>query len=177
VLSQPHVSRLGRRLAPSVLRRFAEVDAAPDGKPLVSFLEEEAALEVRPVNGTATIAKLPGALPAQARRLTATIKTEDPTGPLVEYALLALDPNDSHEPIFNRTATDGELGGFSGWLPIHPDFTTQIHVNLVEPAIKPLDLYLATRIARGQAAESAPARWLEFIVDAFHETQTYEQPS
>lgn len=177
VLSQPHVSRLGRRLAPSVLRRFAEVDAAPNGNPLVSFLEEEAALEVRPVNGTATVAKLPGALPAQARRVTATIKTEDPDGPLVEYALLALDPNDSHEPVFNGAAPDNKFGGFSGWLPIHPDFITQIHVNLAEPVMKPLDLYLATRIARGQTAESAPARWLEFVVDAFHETLTNARPS
>jgi Family of unknown function (DUF6212) len=177
VLSQPPVSRLGRRLASSVLRRFAEVDAVPNGKPLVTFLEEEAALEVRPVNGTITVAKLPGALPPQARRVTATIKTEDPTGPLVEYALLALDPNDSHEAILNRTATDCELGGFSGWLPIHPDFTSQIHVNLAKPAIKSLDLYLATRIAKGQTAESAPARWLEFVIDALHETLTYDRTS
>ena len=46
---------------------------------------------------------------------------------------------------------------------------TQIHLTLSEPAIKPLDLYLATRLAEGQAAESAQARWLEFIVDPFRE--------
>jgi hypothetical protein len=177
VLSHRPLSRLGRRLAPSVLRRFAEVGAAPDGKALVRFLEDEAAIEVRPVNGNMTVARLPGALPAQSRRVTATIKTDDPTGPLVEYALLAVDPNDPHEPILDRSATDGELGGFSGWLPIHPDFATQIHLNLAEPALKPLDLYLATRIAKGQAAESAPARWLEFVVDAFHETPPHDRPS
>ena len=139
----------------------------------MSFIEEQAAIEVRPVNGTATVAKLPGALPAQGSPVTATIKTEDPDGPLVEYALLALDPHRClHEPIFNKRQPTVEPGGFSGWLPIHPDFTTQIHLNLVEPAIKPLDLYLATRLARGQTAESAPARWLEFVVDAFHETLT-----
>jgi hypothetical protein len=54
-------------------------------------------------------------------------------------------------------------------LPIHAEFATQIHVTLSEPANKPLDLYLATRLAEGQAAESAQARWLEFIVDPFRE--------
>ena len=65
---------------------------------------------------------------------------------------------------------DGQPGGFSGWLPIHPDFATQIHVTLAEPAIKPLDLYLATRLAAGQVAQRAQARWLEFVIDGFHET-------
>jgi hypothetical protein len=43
---------------------------------------------------------------------------------------------------------------------------------LPEPADKPLDLYLATRLADGQAAESAQARWFEFIVDPFQEPAT-----
>ncbi len=92
VMRQPQISRLGRRLAPSVLRGCAEIDAAPDCEPLVRFIEDFAAIEVRPVNGAMTVAKLPGAFPPKARRLSATIKTEDPAGPLVEYALLALDP-------------------------------------------------------------------------------------
>jgi Family of unknown function (DUF6212) len=170
VMRQPHVSRLGRRLAPSVLRRFAEIDGAPDREPLVSFVEDAAAIELRPVNGGVTVAKLPSALPPTARRLTATIKTEDPAGPLVEYALLALDPRASHKPILIDGQLDGQPGGFSGWLPIYPDFAAQIHVTLAEPAIKPLDLYLATRLAAGQAAQHAQARWLEFVVDGFHET-------
>jgi hypothetical protein len=175
VMPQPYVGRLGRRLAASVLRRFAEIDAAPGGEPLVSFLEDSAAIEVRPVSGGMTVAKLRGALPAKARRLTATIKTEDPAGALVEYALLALDPNDSHELILGNGLADGQPagspGGFSGWVRIHPDFRSQIHLSLTEPAIKPLDLYLATRLAQGQAKQSAQARWLELVVDAFHETQ------
>ena len=104
VMRQPHVSRLGRRLAPSVLRRFAEIDGAPDREPLVSFVEDAAAIELRPVNGGVTVAKLPSALPPTARRLTATIKTEDPAGPLVEYALLALDPRASPKPDSDRRA-------------------------------------------------------------------------
>jgi Family of unknown function (DUF6212) len=172
VKPQLYVGRLGRRLAPSVLRRFAEIDPAPNGEPLVRFLEEGEAIEVRPVNGGVTVAKLPGAWPAKARRLTATVKTEDPAGPLVEYALLALDPNDSHEPILGSGLADGQGGGFSGWLAIHPDFKAQIHLSLTEPAIKPLDLYLATRLVKDQATESTQARWLEFVVDAFHEART-----
>ncbi len=171
VMQQPYVGH-GRRLAPSVLRRFAEIDAAPNSEPMVSFLEDRGAIEVRPVNGGVTVAKLPSALPAKTRRLTATIRTEDPAGPLVEYALLALDPNDSHEPILGSGLAHGQPGGFSGWLPIHPDFTTQIHLNLTEPAVKPLDLYLATRLVKGQATAAAQARWLEFVVDAFHEALT-----
>lgn len=172
VRPQPHVSRLGRRLAPSVLRRFAEIDATPDREPLVSFVEDAAAIEVRPINGGITVAKLPAALPPKTRRLTATIKTEDPAGPLVEYALLALDSRGAHQPILTDGLLSGQHGGFSGWLPIHPDFATQIHLTLAEPAIKPLDLYLATRLAEGQAAAFAQARWLEFVVDGFHGTTT-----
>jgi hypothetical protein len=177
VRSQPHISRLGRRLAPGVLRRFTEVGAAPNGKALVSFLEEEGAIEVRPVNGNVTLAKLPGALPAQTRRLTATVKTDDPAAPLVEYALFALDPSNPHEPILEVAETDGEFNAFSGWMPIYPDFTAQIHLNLPEPAFRPLDLYLATRIAKGEAAQTAPARWLEFVVDAFHEARPHDRSS
>ena len=68
------------------------------------------------------MAKLPRALPPKARRLTATIKTEDPAGPLVEYALLALDQSASHKPILINGQLDGQPGGFSGWQPIYPDF-------------------------------------------------------
>lgn len=166
---QSPVGRLGQRLAPSVLRRCAEVTPAANGEPLVSFVEEIEAIKVRPVNGGITVAKLPGALPPEARRLSATIKTEDPAGPLVEYALLALDPGDPHEPILNDGLAEGQRGGFSGWQPIHPDFATQIHLSMAGPAAKPLDLYLATRLAPGQNAESAEARWLEFVVDAGQE--------
>jgi Family of unknown function (DUF6212) len=172
VMRQPHISRLGHRLAPGVLRRFAEIDAAPDREPLVRFIEDSAVIEVRPVNGGMTVAKLPAALPPTARRLSATIRTEDPAGPLVEYALLALDPAGSHTPILTKGLLNGEPGGFSGWLSIHPDFATQIHLTLAEPANQPLDLYLATRLAEGQAAQFAEARWLEFVVDAFHEPMT-----
>ncbi|MBV8122197.1 MAG: hypothetical protein JO081_19930, partial [Alphaproteobacteria bacterium] len=144
---QPHAGRLGRRLATSVLRGFTEIEAAPNGEPLVRFLEDREALEVRPVNGSVTVAKLPGALPAQVTRLTATIKTEDAAGPLVEYALFALDPQSPHQSILRDGWTDDKASGFTGWLRIHPDFATQIHLNLLEPAATPLDLYLATRLA------------------------------
>jgi hypothetical protein len=166
VKRQPHAGRLGRRLAASVLRGCAELEAAPDGEPLVRFLEDGAVIEVRPVNGTVTVAKLRGALPAQVTRLTATIKTEDAAGPLVEYALLAVNPETPHQSILRDGVTDDKASGFSGWLRIHPDFATQIHLNLPEPAATPLDLYLATRLAQGQVAESAKAQWLEFVVDA-----------
>jgi len=166
VRHQPHVSGLGRRLAPSVLQGCTELDPVPGREPLVTLLEDRAAIEVRPVNGSMTVAKLPGALPAGARRLSATVKTEDPDGPLVEYALLALVPRGGYRQVLTRGRVNVGQGGFSGWLAIHPDFTTQIHLSLSEPAANPLDLYLATRIAKGQAAICAQARWLEFVVDA-----------
>jgi hypothetical protein len=169
VKRQPHVNRLGRRLATSVLRRFTELDAVPGHEPLVRLLAETTAIEVRPVNGSMTVAKLPKGLPAGIRRLTATIKTEDPGGPVVEYALLALDQGIPYQRALTKGQLNGGPSGFSGWLPIHAEFATQIHLTLSEPANKPLDLYLATRLAEGQAAESAQARWLEFIVDPFQE--------
>jgi Family of unknown function (DUF6212) len=170
VRHQPHISGLGHRLAPSALRGYAELDPVPGREPLVTLLDDAAAIEVRPVNGSVTIAKLPGALPAGARRLTATIKTEDPDGPLVEYALLALGPRGGYRQVLKRGRLNGEHGGFSGWLAVHPDFMTQIHLTLSEPADNPLDLYLATRLAKGQAAIGAQARWLEFVVDALDAT-------
>jgi Family of unknown function (DUF6212) len=170
VRHQPHISGLGHRLAPSALRGYAELDPMPGREPLVTLLDDAAAIEVRPVNGSMTVAKLPGALPAGARRLTATIKTEDPDGPLVEYALLALGPRGGYRQVLKRGRLNGGHGGFSGWLAVHPDFTTQIHLSLSEPADNPLDLYLATRLAKGQAAICAQARWLEFVVDALDAT-------
>lgn len=172
IRQQPHVARLGQRLSPSVLQRCAEVTATPGGEALVRFLEDNAAIQLRSVNGGVTVAKLAGAMPAKVRRLTATIRTEDPAGPVVEYALLALDPNGSHEPILQSGLINGQGGAFSGWLPVHPDFATQIHLNVAEPSVIPLDLYLATRLGAGQTAESAEARWLEFIVDGYDEMVT-----
>jgi hypothetical protein len=133
------------------------------------MIDDSMAIEVRPVNGGTTVAKLTAALPARARRLSATIRTEEPAGPLVEYALLALPPRSPYREILNEGRLNGHKGGFSGWLAVHPDFTTQIHLKLTEPMAKPLDLYLATRLAEGQTAESAPARWLDFVVDALEE--------
>jgi hypothetical protein len=106
-------------------------------------------------------------LPANARRLTATIKTENRDGPLVEYALLALAPRAAYRQVLTKGLLNGHQGGFSGWQSIHPDFATQIHVSLTQPATTPLDLYLATRLAAGEAVEEAQARWLEFVVDGF----------
>lgn len=169
VRQQPGISLVGRRLAPSVLQRFAELNPVPGREPRVRLIDGAAAIEVQPVNGGMTVAKLPGALPAKARRLTAMIKTEDPAGPLVEYALLALAPRAAYQPVLVEGRLNGHPGGFSGWQPIHPDFATQIHVTLAEPANQPLDVYLATRLAEGQAAQSAPARWLDFVVEAFRE--------
>jgi hypothetical protein len=166
VRHQPHVGGLGRRLATSALQGCAELDPVPGREPRVTLIEDRAAIEVRPVNGSMTVAKLPGALPAGARRLTATIKTEDPDGPLVEYALLALRDGAGYKRVLTGGRFDGGHGGFSGWLAVHPDFTTQIHLSLAGPAENPLDLYLATRLAKGQAAICAQARWLEFVVDA-----------
>ena len=169
VMTQPQIDRLGRRLPPSVLRRIAEVDPLPGGEPLVRLREDASAIELRPVNGSPTIAKLPGALPAGARRLTATIKTEDPDGPFVEYALLALHARSAYKRVLEKGRVNRDGGGFSGWLPIHPAFTTQLHLELPEPSTEPLDVYLAARIAAGQEAECVRAQWLEFIVDAFRE--------
>jgi hypothetical protein len=169
VMTQPHIGRLGRRLPQSVLRRIAEVDPLPGGEPLVRLFEDASGIELRSVNGTPTVAKLPGALPAGARRLTATIKTEDPDGPLVEYALLALDSQGGYKHVLEKGRATGDGGGFSGWLPIHPAFATQLHLDLPEPSTEPLDLYLAARVAAGEEAECARAQWLELIVDAFRE--------
>lgn len=169
IRQQPDIAALGRRLAPSVLRRIAELNRAPGRDPRVKLIDDSAVIEVRPVSGSTTVAKLPGALPAKARRLTATIRTEEPAGPLVEYALLALPPRSGYRQILDKGQLNGHRGGFSGWRAVHPDFTTQIHLTLTEPLAKPLDLYLATRLAEGQAAHSAPARWLDFVVDASEE--------
>jgi|HubBroStandDraft_6_1064221.scaffolds.fasta_scaffold17873_2 hypothetical protein len=166
VMRQPHISRLGRRLAPSVLHRCTELDSAPGSEPRVRLLRE-GAIEVRPVNGGMTVAKLPGAFPGGARRLTATIMTEGADGPLVEYAVLALGPRGPYKQVLTKGLLNGGHGGFSGWVPIYPAFTSQIHLRVSEPTDQPLDLYLATRLVQGQTVDFAMAKWLEFIVDAF----------
>ena len=171
VMRRTPVARQLVRLAPSVLRRFAEIGAAAENKPLVHFVEEMEAIELSPVNGTSTVAKLPGALPPRTRRLSAMIRTEDPAGALVEYALLAIGPGDSHQSFLSKGLAGELSGGFSGWMPIDANFTTQIHLDLTEPATRPLDLYLATRLAPGQMADSARTRWLEFVVDSFPEAK------
>jgi hypothetical protein len=140
----------------------------PGSEPLVGLLEDSSTIELR-VNGCTTVGKLLGALPAGARRLTATIKTEDHDGSVVEYALLALDSHGAYKRVLEKGRLNGDGGGFSGWLPIHPDFATQIHLNLSEPSTEALDVYLAARLVERQQAESAKAQWLELIVDAFPE--------
>jgi hypothetical protein len=131
------------------------------------ILLREGVIEVRPVNGGMTVAKLPGAFPGGARRLTATIMTEGADGPLVEYAVLALDPRGPYKQVLTKGLLNGGHGGFSGWVPIYPAFTSQIHLRVSEPTDQPLDLYLATRLVQGQTVDFAMAKWLEFIVDAF----------
>ena len=173
VMRQPHVGRWGRRSAPSVLRQFAEIDAAPDGEPLVSFVEDAAAIECGRYTAVCTVAKLPAALPPKARRLTATIRTETRRAR-------------SSNMLYSRSTRARRTGRSSAraarrapgrtarrFFRVAADPSRFRHADPCDPGgtgDQAPDLYLATRLAAGQAAQRAQARWLEFVVDGFHGT-------
>jgi hypothetical protein len=85
-------------------------------------------------------------------------------GSVGEHALIALTPKSDYRGVLKDGEVATQEGAFSGWLPVQPDWTTQIHVHLMEPADIPLDIYLVTRPGSGAMANSVFAQWRDLQV-------------
>ena len=139
---------LGRSVMTAAVAQAADSGA-------VEYSELFAGLMVRPGPEDISSARLEGALAPGLRHVAGGVKTEQDTGPVVEYALAAA-------PAATRPRSAGSLPDFdpglrSDWLALPPGKWAQLHLFLPAALAEPHDLYLMTRLAPGEAApDTAP---------------------
>lgn len=130
----------------------------------VGYSDHYAGLMVRPGGDDGTSARLEGALAVGVSRLTGGIKTEQDSGPVVEYALAAA-------PAAARPRSAGSLPDFApglrtDWLALPPGKWAQLHLFLPAALAEPHDLYLMTRLASGETAPATPPEACFFTLTA-----------
>ncbi len=131
------------------------------GWELVTLVPDDMTLQIHPLENHTTIVRLPLACPAGVGAVTMQAKTSAAEGPVVEYALAVLPPQQPFEPFFAGDAAAGP--GFSGWQDAPPLVPLNVSMELDRPAQAPMHIYMATRLAPGQTSQHAWARVLGLV--------------
>ena len=119
----------------------------------VEFSDLRTGLFVRPKGEALAAARLDGAGRPGMVHIFGGVKTEQESGPEVEYAYALAPANQrarvaSQLPRFDR-------GRVSDWLRLPPNEWRELHLVLEKPLSEPHDLYLLSRVA-GKPAEPVP---------------------
>ena len=130
----------------------------------VGYSELFSGLMVRPGPEDGSSARLEGALAPGLRHVAGGVKTEQDTGPVVEYALAAA-------PAATRPRSAGSLPDFdpalrTDWLALPPGKWAQLHLFLPAALAEVHDLYLMTRLAPGEPAPDTPPEACFFTLTA-----------
>lgn len=144
---------VGRWLLGRSVMTAAVAQAADRGA--VEYSELITGLMVRPDPEDITSARLEGALAPGVHHVAGGVKTEQHTGPVVEYALAAA-------PVAARPRSAGSRPDFdpglrTEWLALPAGRWAELHLFLPAPLTESHDLYLLTRLAPGEPApDTAP---------------------
>ncbi len=140
-------------LGRSHMERAAGPGPAKSGAAL-DYSADFGGLMVRPgADGQVQAARLDGGLAAGVAQVSGGVKTEQATGPAVDYALAAA-------PVATRPRSAGTLPAFapghvSDWLRLPAGTWGALHLFLPAPLAEDHDLYLMTRLAPGETAPDA----------------------
>jgi hypothetical protein len=134
------------------------------GFELLTLLDQNRVLQLHPIAGQVSVAVIPATCPPGMKLAMATVKTDCPQAPPVEYAF-------SWVPA-GRVATvgaDGTLQAegarFSGWTRVPPNTVGSVMLSLDDPTEDAGDIYIATRVPPGATDSFAWARWLDIRID------------
>ena len=134
------------------------------GFELLTLLDQNRVLQLHPVAGHVSHAVIPASCPPGMQRALATVKTDNPQGPHVEYAFTWV-PAGKVASVGADGALEAEGARSSGWTRIPPNTIGSVMLALDEPTEEPGDLYIATRVPPGGSDAFAWARWLDLRFD------------
>lgn len=134
------------------------------GFEILSLLDQSRVLQLHPVAGHVSHAVIPACCPPGMQRALATVKTDCPQGPHVEYAFTWV-PAGRVATVGADGALEAEGARGSGWTRVPPNTIGSVMLALDEPTEEPGDLYIATRIPPGGSDAFAWARWLDLRFD------------
>ena len=120
----------------------------------VGYSDDFGGLMVRPGPEDGSAARLEGVLARGVAQISGGVKTEQTSGPMVEYAL-GVSPVSSR-PRSGGSAPDFAPGHCTAWLALPPGKWAELQLFLPAPLEEPHDLYLMTRLAPGETAQSTP---------------------
>jgi len=132
-------------------------DPASMAPRLVEPVESGRALQVHPVPGDITVARLGPLELTGIRHIWADIRTEHEAAKTIEYAMYA-----GGESAWRKVMNGGWFAsrkGFSSWISVAPNTASQIHVFLDPGLDGSAYLYLATRCPPPDDTAYAWARW------------------
>lgn len=162
-----HAVLAGRQLllSPSTLGRASLV--APQegvGFDVLSFKSDNRVLQLHPVANRIVHAVLPAAVPPGTRRVIASVMTDNPEGPWVEYAMmLAPSGKTLSFPTVDRPA--GVPATISEWLSLPPMTLGSVVLALEEPTAGICDLHIATRTPPSMSDSYAWAQWKTLMIE------------
>lgn len=156
-------ARAGRRavLVPKEAYRAAEEtnrDPAREGFDLVAVVQEGRELQVHPLEGRLTIARLAGVLPREACFVFATLRSAHESAPPMEVACVCAA---SREEALAQLAGEQPADGYSGWMRLERQVARRVHLTCRAAAVAPRDCYVATRLPPDIAAAYAWARLVD----------------
>lgn len=134
------------------------------GFDVLSVKDDGRVLQLHPVAGRVAHAVIPHAAPAGTKRLTATVKTDNPEGPWVEYAMmLAPAGTEASFPTVDRPGSGAVVAG--EWQALPASTMGSLVLHLPEPTTEICDIHIATRTPPGVADAFAWAQWKTFAIE------------
>ena len=117
----------------------------------VQYVEPLRALLVHPVDNNAILAKLSLAAPKGACQISASIESANSEAGPIDYAI-AVGPPRGHKEVIRSINFDP--GYVSGWVTLTGGTKSEIHLFLPESLETARDVYLATRVNKGNSNEN-----------------------
>lgn len=134
------------------------------GFEILSLVEHKRVLQLHPVRNHTSVAVMPAACPPGVSLISASVKTESPQGPPVEYAL-AWAPLGGAAKLGPDAGLVGDKVRFSGWTQVPTNTVASVLLAIDNGTDEPGDLWLATRVPPGSHDAYAWARFLDFRLD------------
>ncbi len=141
------------KIGRSLLQEAVPLGLGQD-KSSVQYSEQFNGLMVQPTNSDPVAGRIDNAAPPSVQHIFGGIKTEDQTGPIVEFAY-GLVPSRKRAAAGNGIP-DFVNGLLAEWYPLPPNEWAELHLFLAEPLSEAHDLFLLTRLAEGERCEQRP---------------------
>lgn len=129
--------------------RLANAVSADPNIDCLQYFKSLGALQVHPVKGSVTAARIARGVPPSTNQIIATIGGRSEHGPKIEYAL-ATAPLHPVREVGDLVMDCERHGRISDWFPLSRDAQEQLTLNLRTPSEQVSDLYLLTRLAPGE---------------------------